>query len=82
MTTRTPGPGRPRGETTPAQRGELLRAANRAARLELRLAAAKVELAAVAARVSSEGASVRAIADDLELGPSVAYRLILEGREA
>lgn len=71
--------GRPRGELTPAQRRKLLAAANRAAKLELRLAAAKLELAAVAARVAGEGASVRMIGAELELSTSATHALIRAG---
>jgi hypothetical protein len=73
------GPGRPPGRLTIVGRRDLLRAANRAAQLELRLAAAKLELAAVAARVAREGASRRAIAAELELSSSAAHKLIRAG---
>lgn len=73
------GPGRPRGELTATRRRDLLRSANRAAQLELRLAAAKLELAKYAAVAAREGASRRTIAAELELSSSAAHALIRAG---
>jgi hypothetical protein len=71
-----------RRELTKEQRVELARAARRVTRLEAQLRHARDELAQVAARLSADGAGVRAIALELDLGVADAHKLITVGRQA
>jgi predicted DNA binding protein len=69
------GRGRPRLELDARQRRDLARARARVTTLEAKLADANASLARVLADALANGASVRALAEELGLSKSTAHKL-------
>src|SRR5436190_21863459 len=70
--------GRPRLELRPARKRALERLAFRIGRLTVELAGARAELAAAARAARSEGASIRAIAEAVDLSRPRVHELLVD----